>query len=85
MSAKCGGLAANRELTWGEWIAICGRIANIEKRPMLEAPALIGTCLNCIAPGRLGATLGLVLFGLLFVVHTERRKLTTEPVPVRSK
>ena len=29
---------------------------------MHEAPAIIGTCINCIAPGSLNATLTLLLF-----------------------
>jgi len=28
---------------------------------MFEAPAIIGTCINCIAPGSLSATLALAL------------------------
>jgi hypothetical protein len=28
---------------------------------MFEAPAIIGTCINCVAPGSLSATLALVL------------------------
>jgi hypothetical protein len=30
---------------------------------MYEAPAIIGTCINCIAPGSFGATLALILIG----------------------
>jgi hypothetical protein len=32
---------------------------------MYEAPAIIGTCINCIAPGSFGATLALILMGRL--------------------
>jgi hypothetical protein len=42
---------------------------------MYEAPAIIGTCINCIAPGSLGATLALILTGAFVVAHSERRKL----------
>jgi len=41
---------------------------------MLEAPAIIGTCINCIAPGSFGATLALILIGALLMAHSERRK-----------
>ena len=46
-----------------------------EGRTVYEAPAIIGTCINCISPGSLSATLGLILMGALIVVHSERRKL----------
>jgi hypothetical protein len=42
---------------------------------MYEAPAIIGTCINCIAPGSFGATLALILTGALVAAHSERRKL----------
>ena len=42
---------------------------------MYEAPAIIGTCINCIAPGSFGATLALILIGALLVAYSERRKL----------
>lgn len=41
---------------------------------MFGAPAIIGTCTNCIAPGSFGATLALILTGALVVAHLERRK-----------
>jgi hypothetical protein len=44
---------------------------------MYEAPAIIGTCINCLAPGSLTATLALVLIGALMVAYSERRKLLT--------
>jgi hypothetical protein len=40
-----------------------------------EAPAIIGTCINCIAPGILGATLALILIGAGIALAAERRKL----------
>ena len=42
---------------------------------MYEAPAIIGTCINCIAPGSLSATLALILIGAGVVLTAERRKL----------
>lgn len=42
---------------------------------MYEAPAIIGTCINCIAPGSLGATLALIVFGATVALTVERRKL----------
>jgi len=41
-----------------------------------EAPAIIGTCINCIAPGSLVATLALILIGAGVALTAERRKLT---------
>jgi hypothetical protein len=40
-----------------------------------EAPAIIGTCINCIAPGSLSATLVLVVIGAGIALTAERRKL----------
>ena len=42
---------------------------------MYEAPAIIGTCINCIAPGSFGATLALIVIGASIAVTAERRKL----------
>jgi hypothetical protein len=42
---------------------------------MYEAPSVIGTCINCIAPGSLSATLALVIIGAGMVLTAERRKL----------
>lgn len=42
---------------------------------MYEAPAIIGTCINCIAPGSLVATLALILIGAGVALTAERRKL----------
>ena len=42
---------------------------------MSEALAIIATCINCIAPGSLSATLALILIGAFIAAHTERRKL----------
>jgi hypothetical protein len=42
---------------------------------MQEAPAIIGTCLNCIAPGSLSATLVLIVIGASIAWTAERRKL----------
>jgi hypothetical protein len=49
---------------------------------MYAAPEIIGTCLTCIAPSSFGATLGLILIGILFAVHVERRKVAA--IKVRS-
>jgi hypothetical protein len=40
-----------------------------------EAPAIIGTCINCIAPGSLSATLALIVIGAGVALTAERRKL----------
>jgi hypothetical protein len=40
-----------------------------------EAPAIIGTCINCIAPGSLSATLALILIGAGVTLVAERRRL----------
>jgi hypothetical protein len=40
-----------------------------------EAPTILGTCINCIAPGSLSATLALIVIGAAFALTAERRKL----------
>jgi hypothetical protein len=40
-----------------------------------EAPAIIGSCINCIAPGSLTATLALILIGAGVALTAERCKL----------
>jgi hypothetical protein len=45
------------------------------RRAVYEAPAIIGTCINCIAPGSLSATLALIIIGAGIVLTVERRKL----------
>jgi hypothetical protein len=40
-----------------------------------EAPTIIGTCINCIAPGSLSATLALIIIGAGIALTAERRKL----------
>jgi len=42
---------------------------------MFEAPAIIGTCINCIAPGSLSATFALIFIGAGIALTAERRKL----------
>jgi hypothetical protein len=42
---------------------------------MYEATAIIGTCINCIAPGSLSATLALIVIGAGIALTVERRKL----------
>jgi hypothetical protein len=46
---------------------------------MYEAPAIIGTCINCIAPGSFGATLALIAIGAGIALTAERRKLARVP------
>jgi hypothetical protein len=41
---------------------------------MFDAPAIIGTCINCIAPGSLSATLALIVIGAGIALTAERRK-----------
>ena len=42
---------------------------------MYEAPTIIGTCINCIAPGSLSATLALIVIGAAFALTAERREV----------
>lgn len=42
---------------------------------MYEAPAIIGTCANCIAPASFSATLALIVIGASIALIAERRKL----------
>jgi hypothetical protein len=42
---------------------------------MYEAPAVIGTCINCIAPGSLSATLALIVIGAGIALTAERWRL----------
>jgi len=44
---------------------------------MYEAPSVIGTCINCIAPGSLSATLALIVIGAGIALTAERRKLVS--------
>jgi hypothetical protein len=48
---------------------------------MFEATAIIGTCIDCITPGSLSATLALVLIGVGVALTAERRKL----VPAKTR
>jgi hypothetical protein len=40
-----------------------------------EASAIVGTCINCVAPGSLSATLALIVIGASVALTAERRKL----------
>jgi hypothetical protein len=40
-----------------------------------EAPAIIGTCIDCIPPGSFGATLALIVIGAVMALTAERGKL----------
>jgi hypothetical protein len=42
---------------------------------MYEAPAIVGTCINCIAPGSLSATLAVIFIAATVALTVERRKL----------
>jgi hypothetical protein len=44
-----------------------------EGRTVYE-PTIIGTCINCIAPGSLLATLTVIMVGIGIAVQSERRK-----------
>ena len=42
---------------------------------MYEAPSMVGTCINCIAPGSLSATLAFILIAATVALTVERRNL----------
>jgi hypothetical protein len=42
---------------------------------MFEAPAIIGTCINCVTPASLSATLAFIVIGAGIALTAERRKL----------
>jgi hypothetical protein len=46
-----------------------------EGRTVYETSAIIGTCINCISPGSLSATLALAIIGAGIALTAERRKL----------
>jgi hypothetical protein len=52
---------------------------------MFEAPSVIGTCINCIVPGSLSATLALIVVGASIALIAERRKLARVRLDHRSK
>ena len=52
---------------------------------MYEAPSVIGTCINCIAPGSLSATLALIVIGAGIALTAERRKLARVPLDRQPK
>ena len=41
---------------------------------MYEAPAIVTTCINCISPGSLSATLALIVIGAGIALTAERPK-----------
>jgi hypothetical protein len=41
---------------------------------MYEVPAVIGTCINCVSPGSLSATLAVILIASGIALTAERRK-----------
>jgi hypothetical protein len=51
---------------------------------MYEAQEIIGTCINCIVPGNLLATLMVLVVGIGIAVQSERRKASNiQAVPLR--
>jgi hypothetical protein len=46
---------------------------------MYEAPPIIGTCINCITPGSLNATLAVIFMGVGVALTASRRKLLNGP------
>jgi hypothetical protein len=52
---------------------------------MFETPAIIGTCINCISPGSLSATLALVMIGAAIAWTAERRKLARVRIAARRR
>lgn len=42
---------------------------------MYETPTIVGSCINCVAPGSLAATLGLIVIAASIAVTIERRKV----------
>jgi hypothetical protein len=50
-------------------------VSNKGDRAVYEASTIIGTCINCIAPGSLGATLALIVMGVGVALTVEGRKL----------
>jgi hypothetical protein len=52
------------------------RLGIIKEAPTVyEAPTIIGTCINCITPGSLSATLALIVIGVGIALTVERRQL----------
>jgi hypothetical protein len=41
---------------------------------MYEAPSIVGTCINCVAPGSLSATLAFIVIAATVALTVERRK-----------
>ena len=52
---------------------------------MYEASTIIGTCIDCIAPGSLAATLSVIAIGVALAVQSERRKLVPVKAPFTRK
>ena len=45
-----------------------------ENSIVYDAPTIIGTCINCIAPGNLLATLAVMVIGIGISLRYEQRK-----------
>ena len=56
------------------------RITVIEMPPtaLSEPATIVGSCLNCTTPANLLVTLAVILIGVGFAAHFDRRKLTAE-------
>ena len=42
---------------------------------MVEVPSVVTSCINCVSPGSLSATLAVILIGIGVAWNDERRKL----------
>jgi hypothetical protein len=47
---------------------------NLLAAPVTETAGIVGSCINCVAPANLMATLAVILIGAVFAVRFERRK-----------
>jgi hypothetical protein len=55
-----------------------------ENTAVCEAPTIIGTCTNCIAPGNLLATLAVIVIGIGIAVQYERAQGGLISTPLNS-
>ena len=58
----------------GAYVLSAGTGSFLLSGVVYEASAIVGTCINCVAPGSLSATLALVVIGAGIALQ-ERRKL----------
>jgi hypothetical protein len=52
---------------------------------MSETPNIIGTCINCIAPGSLVATFAIIAVGIGLAIQAERREQVLAKTPATRK